>query len=75
MFGIVQQERCGLNISEITDSSRLVRYLTKKGANVDSSIKWKSIHHCDDPDAESIQLRNNHRQCETEFSADAEANY
>jgi class 3 adenylate cyclase len=75
MFGIVQQERRGLNISEITDSSRLVRYLTKKGANVDSSIKWKSIQHCDDPDAESIQLRNNHRQCDTEFAADAEANY
>jgi class 3 adenylate cyclase len=73
MSGIVQHEHNGLNISEVTDHSRLVRYLTKKGANVDSSIKWKSIQNCDNPDAESVQRRD--RQCETEFAADSEADY
>jgi class 3 adenylate cyclase len=32
-----------LNISECYDNSRLIRYLTKKGSNVDSCMKWKSV--------------------------------
>ena len=37
-------ENCELNITECDDSSRLVRYLIKKGAHVDPAIKWKSTH-------------------------------
>ena len=36
---------CGFSIAQSDDSSRLVRYLTKKGTNVDSSIKWKNFDH------------------------------